>query len=599
MINVMNDRDLPARAQASFDQLNNFQLLWPASATCIMNRSERRRQAAQTGTGHRTDRVTIQAWLDQGKAHQQAGRLVEADKAYRQALELSPDHPDTLHLLGLVSYRLNRIPEALDFLHAAVERESSFPVYWFNLGVVSQKAGRSDQAIAAYQKAVALNPKYLEAYGNLGNVFRDSGNLVDAVAAYEQALKLNPSLSDTHNNLGVAKKEQGHVEEAIASYRRALDLKPAHAEALNNLGLALMETGTLHEAIQSFQQALAIMPGYQTARYNLGMAWSWVGDETRAVECLQQVARAKYDQGNKVSETAIYRSRVKHDLEQVRYLCDQQKLGNEQHAYLRSLQLLHEILDRHPAPGNRVPVASEDVESIAPSFNRILFCVPPPRLEQGALNSSLDVAVVEASYCTKQPEVTFIDSLLNQAALDALRRFCLEATIWKKDYENGYSGAFLGDGFASPLLFQIAEELRLKFPGIFRHHRLTQAWAFKHDSTRRGLNIHADAAAVNVNFWITADEANLNPETGGLVVYDKEAPQEWNFKEYNSDRNKPKILAWLKEVGAQAIKIPYRANRAVVFNSDLFHETDDISFKDEYVSRRINITLLYGYRSKI
>ena len=52
-------------------------------------------------------------------------------------------------------------------------------------------------------------------------------------------------------------------------------------------------------------------------------------------------------------------------------------------------------------------------------------------------------------------------------------------------------------------------------------------------------------------------------------MYDKEAPGEWNFAEYNSDRNKPKILEWLKESGAHAIRIPYRANRAVVFNSDL------------------------------
>lgn len=561
-----------------------------------MNRSERRRQEAQLGIGHRTDQATVQVWLDQGRAHQQAGRLTEAERAYRQALELSPEHPDTLHLLGLVTYRLNRIPEALDYLHAAVERQASSPVYWFNLGVVSQKAGRSQEAIAAYQKAVALNPRSAEAYGNLGNVFRDCGNLADAVAAYQQALKLNPSQADTHNNLGVARKEQGHIEDAMASYRRALEIKPAHAEALNNLGLALMEGGTLRDAIASFQQALSVMPGYQTARYNLGMAWSWAGDDTRAVECLHQVAQAKHDQGKIVAETAIYRSRVKHDLEQIRYLFDQRKLGEDRRAYLQSLEQLQETLRRNPASGNRLAIAPEDLVGIAPSFNRILFCVPPPRLEQGALNPSLDMTSIETSYHAKQPEVTFIDGLLNEAALNSLRRFCWEATIWKKDYENGYSGAFLGDGFASPLLFQIAEELRLKFPRIFRHHRLTQAWAFKHDSTRRGLNIHADAAAINVNFWITPDEANVNPDTGGLVVYDKEAPREWNFKEYNSDRNKPKILAWLNEVGAHAIKIPYRANRAVVFNSDLFHETDDISFKDEYCSRRINITLLYGYR---
>ena len=562
-----------------------------------MNRSERRRQEAQLGTGHRTE-AGVQTWLDQGRAHQQAGRLIEAERSYRQALELSPEHPDTLHLLGLVTYLLNRIPEALDFLQAAVERRSSSAVYWFNLGVVSQKAGRPQEAIAAYQTAVAHNPRYLEAYGNLGNVFRDCGDLTGAVEAYEQALKLNPTQADTHNNLGVAKKEQGHIEDAVASYRRALELNPTHAEALNNLGLALMEVGTLHDAIASFQQALSVMPGYQTARYNLGIAWSWVGEDTRAVECLQQVAHDRYDQRNKISETAIYRSRVKHDLEQIQHLCDQQQLGDEHRSYLHSLQQLQAKLDRNPAPDNRLAIAPEDLDGITSSFNRILYCVPPPRLEQGALNSSLDVAAIEASYSAKQPEVTFIDNLLNQAALDALRRFCWEATIWKKDYENGYSGAFLGDGFASPLLFQIADELRLKFPRIFRHHRLTQAWAFKHDSTRRGLNIHADAAAVNVNFWITPDKANLNPDSGGLVVYDKEAPREWNFKDYNSDRNKPKILAWLKQVGAQAIKIPYRANRAVVFNSDLFHETDDISFKDEYLSRRINITLLYGYRLK-
>jgi hypothetical protein len=340
------------------------------------------------------------------------------------------------------------------------------------------------------------------------------------------------------------------------------------------------------------------MPAYQKSLYNLGIAWSWVGDDEKAVDCLQQVARAKHDHGKPVHESSIYRSRLKHDIEQVQYLLERRKLGDEHRPYLQSLRELQRTVGAANAPGNRATVAPEVLGSIAPSFNRMLCCEPPPRIEGGALSAALDVGAVETRYLGRQPEVTYIDGLLNEEALAALRRFCREATIWKKDYENGYSGAFLGDGFASLLLLQIAEELRTRFPRIFRHHRLTQAWAFKHDSARRGLNIHADAAAVNVNFWITPDEANLDPATGGLVVYDKEAPRDWNFKEYNSDQNKPKILAWLKEVGAEAIKIPYRANRAVVFNSDLFHETDEIHFKDDYLSRRINITLLYGYRLK-
>ncbi len=557
-----------------------------------MNRAERRRRESLGQTGD------IASWLNQGNAHHQAGRLTEAEQAYRQALAIAPRHPDALHLLGLLSYRMNRLDDALDQLTAAVEQQPSSPLYWFNLGVVAQKAGRQAQAVTAYEKAVSLNPRHLEALMNLGNALRDQGRLAESLDAYRKALSINPTHPELHNNLGVALKEQGAVDDAIASFRRALNAKPEHVEALNNLGLALMEAGTLREAIASFQRALSLMPSYQKALYNLGIAYLWVGDDDKAVSCFSQIARARHDHGQPITEQATFRSRIKHEVEQTRHLLDHRLVGEGHRTHFDSLVKLQRLLEDDPTPGNRIAVAPDALAAAAPAFTRLLHWELPGRIEGGALNGAIDVAAVESGYLGKRPEVTFVDGLVNDAALEALRRFCLDATIWKKDYENGYVGAFLGDGFASPLLLQIAEELRLKFPRIFNHHRLTQAWAFKQDSARKGLNIHADAAAVNVNFWITPDDANLDPSSGGLVVYDKEAPKDWNFKDYNSDRNKPKILAWLTEVGAEAIKIPYRSNRAVIFNSNLFHESDHIAFKDDYLSRRINITLLYGHRLK-
>ena len=47
---------------------------------------------------------------------------------------------------------------------------------------------------------------------------------------------------------------------------------------------------------------------------------------------------------------------------------------------------------------------------------------------------------------------------------------------------------------------------------------------------------------------------------------------------------------------AKCINAPYKYNRAVLFNSTYFHETDEIDFKDEYVGRRINNTYLFGTR---
>lgn len=562
-----------------------------------MNRSERRRQEAIQGRSSRApDTFAIRTLLDEGKQHHQAGRLSEAERSYQLALEMAPGHPEALHLLGLLAYRVNRLDQAIDLITQAIDASPSNPLYWFNLGVVTQRAGKKDEAVRAYEQALTLNPKYVEALINLGNVLKDLSRLDDAVNAYRKALALNPGHADTHNNLGVALKEQDQIAAAISAYRDALRLKPTHLEALNNLGLALMETGSIDEAIASFQQALAVQPTYGKALYNLGIAWIWKGDHPRAIECLSQAAQAKHNHGRSVTESVVYRSRLKHDIEQVRYLIGRHLLGPDQQDYLDALEQLERSLTNQYPHRNRCPIEPIQAASIAPSFNRFLHLTPCEKLPAGALHADLAVHDVEARYLAKQPEVTYIDHLLSEDALAALRQFCWESTIWKKDYENGYLGAFLGDGFATPLLLQIAEELRLRFPRIFKQHRLTQAWAFKQDSARRGLNIHADAAAVNVNFWITPDAANLDPEKGGLVVYDKEAPREWNFAAYNSDQNKPKILEWLKQSGAQAIRIPYRANRAVVFNSDLFHETDDITFKDDYLNRRINITLLYGYR---
>jgi tetratricopeptide (TPR) repeat protein len=562
-----------------------------------MNRAERRRhEAKQAKAGRAADSGVVQSRLDEGKAHLQTGRLREAEQAFRFALEASPRHPEALHLQGLTLYRLGRFDESIASLEAAIDEQRTNPIYWFNLGVVSQKASRHEDAIRAYRQAIKLNPRYLDAFVNLGNALKENGSASEARQVYEQALVLNPSHADTHNNLGTVLKDEGQRDRAIESYRKAIALKPTHLEAYNNLGLALMEQGSLDEAIQALKQALTIMPGYEKALYNLGIAWTWKREGEKAVSCFQQVANARHNHGGAVTESGVCRSRLKHDIEQVQYLLDHHQLGSEHRPYLNALEQLSDQLNRKSDGGNRAAIDPSALASIKPSFTRFLYRADCSSLSHPALNPSLDVEAVESRYLAKHPEVTFIDDLLGQEALESMRRFCWESTIWKKDYENGYIGAFLGDGFATPLLFQIADELRLKFPRIFKDHRLTQAWAFKHDSTRKGLNIHADAAAVNVNFWITPNEANLNLDTGGLVVYDKEAPREWNFRDYNSDRNKPKILEWLKQVGAQAVKIPYRANRAVVFNSDLFHETDEVSFKDDYLSRRINITLLYGYR---
>jgi hypothetical protein len=50
--------------------------------------------------------------------------------------------------------------------------------------------------------------------------------------------------------------------------------------------------------------------------------------------------------------------------------------------------------------------------------------------------------------------------------------------------------------------------------------------------------------------------------------------------------------AYLKTVGASEHRISYCGNRAIIFPSRLFHQTDPVRFHRDYEKRRINMTIM-------
>jgi hypothetical protein len=275
---------------------------------------------------------------------------------------------------------------------------------------------------------------------------------------------------------------------------------------------------------------------------------------------------------------------------------DRGLIGDE----LRSVVARYEdLLDTlRPLGGDaRVPLVGVAEDAIGHVYNRLVHVRSTPRVRR-ALSTGWDGARIEADYASSRPNVVVVDDFLSPDALESLRRFCLESTVWSTNrYDHGRLGSFFRDGFNCPLLLQIAEELRDALPQVIgARHPMTQLWGYKYATTQPRLPPHADFAAVNVNFWITPDEANLDPESGGLDVWDVDAPKDWDFATYN--RNGAKIRELLASRNAEPMHIPYRCNRAVIFDSDLFHTTQAIRFREGYENRRINVTVLYGDRHR-
>ena len=116
----------------------------------------------------------------------------------------------------------------------------------------------------------------------------------------------------------------------------------------------------------------------------------------------------------------------------------------------------------------------------------------------------------------------------------------------------------------------------------------------RYDSDSSGIRLHADEAAVNVNIWLTPDYSNLDPGSGGLVVFNTAAPDMDDFDAFNHNDFEEERQAYATGHATRVLNTPYRANRAVVFDSALLHATDTFRFRKGLRHRRINLTLLYG-----
>jgi len=261
------------------------------------------------------------------------------------------------------------------------------------------------------------------------------------------------------------------------------------------------------------------------------------------------------------------------------------------------LERYQRVLETKRHVGHGVSFAFDDETSdlIGHIYGRLVHLLKTPRVDR-ALSNEWDTEIVEKAYDDHPEGLVVVDNFLSSEALTNLRQFCLQSTIWHGNrYAYGRLGGFFRDGFNCPLLIQIAEEIQVAFSHMIGEtHRLQQIWGFKYGRAQPATNAHADFAAINVNFWLTPDEANLDSATGGMVVYDLEAPLDWGFKTYNEQG--ARISALLKEKRAAATYVPYRANRAIIFNSDLFHATAPVNFHHGYENRRVNVTMLFGKR---
>ena len=240
------------------------------------------------------------ALFNLGIAKQDAGKLAEAEAAYRKALEVRPGWAEALNNLGNVLRDAGRLEDALAVLERAAAAAPNEAQTHYNRGCVLQELERPVEA-AAFQRAIEIAPDLAEAHNNLGILAMEASELETARAAYEHAIAVKPDYADAHNNLGNLMKAWGKLDDACAAYRRAIEARPGYARAYYHL--ADLDPGSLDEDDASrMESAFADKPQNSRERAELGFALSRIRERCkeydRAFEYLEaanRIRRAGFD----------------------------------------------------------------------------------------------------------------------------------------------------------------------------------------------------------------------------------------------------------------------------------------------------------------
>ncbi|MFQ5946470.1 MAG: tetratricopeptide repeat protein [Anaerolineae bacterium] len=225
----------------------------------------------------------------EGETLRRSGKFEEAVEAYRETLQIFPEHPTAFEHLREVYKKKATAAETIQTLEATVARQERDFIAWNLLGVLYGRERRWDEALEALARSIEAEPRAADTLVNRGWVLMELRRYEDAMAAFEAALTLQPRLARAHAGLGsLLVESKGDYTEGMRHYLTAVNLDPENPALLNDLGWLSYKMSRYPEAVAALEKATTLDPNNPMIQTNLGLAYQKAGKLDEAVAHLQK-----------------------------------------------------------------------------------------------------------------------------------------------------------------------------------------------------------------------------------------------------------------------------------------------------------------------
>ena len=195
--------------------------------------------------------------IARGFVEEVRGNSVEAEMAYKRAVELAPGNDTAFSIMGSFYADLGRHEEADDaYQRALFLRPGSWKNHYDYGRHLQIYSGELDKSRDHLKKAVEYHPNGVGPKMALGNTYLNQGELEEAATWYRRALEHRKSPWAPYN-LGLVYYYQGEYELAHRSFQTALERLPNRPEFQVAVGDALRQMRQSEQAQRYYSEALS------------------------------------------------------------------------------------------------------------------------------------------------------------------------------------------------------------------------------------------------------------------------------------------------------------------------------------------------------
>jgi len=218
----------------------------------------------------------------------QLGDMEAALKYSSQAIKVQPNSAKVHNAVGSLRLASATSPEDLNEAEAkfkkAISLDSRFVPSHMNLARLYISMRKPDAAIKEYEAVIAIQPENLAAHAELARAHLNAGSLDKATEEAEKTVELSPQNPVSHNILGEMYARKGQLDEALAEFQKAVQIEPTYAPGYKNIGHVYLLMSSPDKAIEEYSKALSYRPNYGEVYSGLGDAYLTKGMTQKAVE---------------------------------------------------------------------------------------------------------------------------------------------------------------------------------------------------------------------------------------------------------------------------------------------------------------------------